>query len=201
MSFSLSQNNEWLFIICFTGLCPHTLAGCTLLTTCILSIISGLSSSHTLSSSCADCSLNTFVFSLLSSVQCLVLIAQSCSTLCDSMDCGLPGFSVHGILQARILDWVAIFFSRWPSPLRDQTHVSRTAGRGFKIWATREAWYSLPLQMFPLSEKSLPSLLSGKLLFITEAQLKYHYLVVFSHLSQNWYLSHFFFCTNIFIYS
>ena len=46
--------------------------------------------------------------------------------------------------------------------------------------------------LFPLSEKSFPSLLLGKLLFITEAQLKYHYLVVFSHLSQNWHLSHFF---------
>ena len=36
---------------------------------------------------------------------------QSCPTLCDPMDCGLPGFSVHGILQARTLEWVAISFS------------------------------------------------------------------------------------------
>ena len=41
-----------------------------------------------------------------------VLVAQSCLTLCDPMDCSLPGSSVHGILQARILEWVAIFFSR-----------------------------------------------------------------------------------------
>ena len=37
---------------------------------------------------------------------------QSCLTLCDPMDCSLPGFSVHGIFQARVLEWVAIAFSR-----------------------------------------------------------------------------------------
>ena len=41
-----------------------------------------------------------------------VLVAQSCPTLCDPMDCSLPGFSVHWILQARILEWIAIHFSR-----------------------------------------------------------------------------------------
>ena len=41
-----------------------------------------------------------------------VLFAQSCPTLCDPMDCGLPGSSVHGSLQARILEWVTIAFSR-----------------------------------------------------------------------------------------
>ena len=52
----------------------------------------------------------------------LCLVAQSYPTLCDPMDCSTPGFSVHGILSARILEWVAIFFSRgssWPS---DRTH-------------------------------------------------------------------------------
>ena len=44
-----------------------------------------------------------------------VLVTQLCSTLCDPMDCSLPGSSVHGILQARILEWVAIPFSRGPS--------------------------------------------------------------------------------------
>jgi len=39
-------------------------------------------------------------------------VTQSCPTLCDSMDCSLPGFSVHGIFQARVLEWVAISFSR-----------------------------------------------------------------------------------------
>ena len=46
-------------------------------------------------------------------------VAQSCLTLCDPMDCSPPGFSVHGILQARILEWVAISFSRGSSRPRD----------------------------------------------------------------------------------
>ena len=53
-----------------------------------------------------------------------VLAAQLCPTLCDLMDCSLPGSSVHGILQARIVEGVAISFSRGSSPLGDQTWVS-----------------------------------------------------------------------------
>ena len=52
------------------------------------------------------------------------LHAQSCLTLCDPMDCSQPGSSVHGILQARILVWVAISFSRGSSQPTDRTHVS-----------------------------------------------------------------------------
>ena len=48
-------------------------------------------------------------------------VTQSCPTLCDPMDCSLPGSSVHGILQARILEWVAISFSRGSSRPRDRT--------------------------------------------------------------------------------
>ena len=51
----------------------------------------------------------------------IVLVAQSCPTLCNSMDCSLPGSSVHGILQARILEWVAVPFSRGSSETRYQT--------------------------------------------------------------------------------
>ena len=54
------------------------------------------------------------------------------------MDCSLPGSSVHGIFQARVLDWVAISFSRGSSWPRDQTQVSCIVGRCFTIWATRE---------------------------------------------------------------
>ena len=50
--------------------------------------------------------------------------AQSCPTLCDPMDCSLPDSSVHGISQARILEWVAISSSRGSSQPRDQTHIS-----------------------------------------------------------------------------
>ena len=62
-------------------------------------------------------------------------IAQSCPTLCDPMDCSLPGFSVHGIFLARVLEWVAISFSRGSSWLRDQTQVSCIAGRSFTVWS------------------------------------------------------------------
>ena len=64
--------------------------------------------------------------------------AQSCPTLCNPMDCSPPGSSVHGILQARVLEWVAISFSRSSSWLRDRTRVSCTVGRRFTTWATRE---------------------------------------------------------------
>ena len=53
----------------------------------------------------------------------VVLVAKSCLTLCDCMDCSLPGFSVHGISQAGILEWVAILFSRASSQLRDWTFL------------------------------------------------------------------------------
>ena len=59
--------------------------------------------------------------------------AQSCLTLDDLMDCSLPGSSVHGISQARILEKVAIPFSRGSSQPRDQTWVSHTAGRFFTV--------------------------------------------------------------------
>ena len=65
-------------------------------------------------------------------------LAQSCPTLCDPMDCSLAGSSVHGIFQARILEWVAISFSRGSSPPRDRTQVFHIAGRLFTIWATRK---------------------------------------------------------------
>ena len=46
-------------------------------------------------------------------------VSQSCLTLCDPIDCGPPGSSVHGVFQARILEWVAISFSRGSSQPRD----------------------------------------------------------------------------------
>ena len=62
-----------------------------------------------------------------------VKVTQLCPTLCDPMD-----YTVHGILQARILEWVAFPFSRGSSQPRDQTQVSHSAGRFFTSWATRE---------------------------------------------------------------
>ena len=68
------------------------------------------------------------------SLQSEVKVTQSCPTLCDSMD-----YTVHGILRARILEWVAFPFSRGSSQPRDWTQVSHIAGRIFTSWATREA--------------------------------------------------------------
>ena len=62
-----------------------------------------------------------------------VKVTQSCLTLCDPVD-----YSVHGILQARILEWVAFPFSKWSSQLRGQTQVSHIAGWFFTSWATGE---------------------------------------------------------------
>ena len=60
-------------------------------------------------------------------------VSRSCLTLSDSMDCSLPGYSVCGILQARLLEWVAFSFSRRSSQPRDRTQVSRIAGRRFNL--------------------------------------------------------------------
>ena len=68
----------------------------------------------------------------------LCLVTQSCLILCDPMDCSPLGSSVHGILQARILEWIAMSSSRGSSQPRDRTQVSCIAGGFFTIWATRE---------------------------------------------------------------
>ena len=111
--------------------------------------------------------LKAFCYSISSSNCCFLMseVSQSCLTLCDSMDYSLPGFSIHGIFQARILEWVAISFSRRTSRPRDWTHISHTVGRRFTIWATGEVllnlhrnfsgckssvWYSCLLKNFPV---------------------------------------------------
>ena len=71
-------------------------------------------------------------------------VSQSCPTLCDpmdgslpgSMDSSLPGSAIHGIFQAKILEWAAISFSRGSSQPRDQTWVSCVGDRRFTVWAT-----------------------------------------------------------------
>ena len=72
---------------------------------------------------------------------CKCMLSQSCWTLCDPMDCSPPGSSVHGILQARILEWVAMPFSRGSSQPTDWTHVFHVSCIGRWVlyhWATRE---------------------------------------------------------------
>ena len=102
-----------------------------------------------------------------------IKVAQSCPTLCNPMDCSLPGSSVHGILQARILEWVAVPFSRGYSQHRDQTQVSHIAGRFFTIWATKEAsnqaWvkiYFLDLEILKMPFLNGPQVLDFSVLLI-----------------------------------
>ena len=70
---------------------------------------------------------------------CVCLVTQAYPTPCDPMDCSPPGSSVHGILQTRILESVAMPSSRGSSQPKNQTQVFRNAGRFFTVWATREA--------------------------------------------------------------
>ena len=64
-------------------------------------------------------------------------VAHSCPTLCNPMDCSLPdSSSVRGIFQARILEWIAISFSKRSSQPRDWTQVYHIVGRCFPVWAT-----------------------------------------------------------------
>ena len=73
-----------------------------------------------------------------------LLVAQLHPTLCNPLDCSPPGSSVHRILQARILEQVAIPFSKGSTWPRDWTQVSCTADRFFTIWAAREALFMFP---------------------------------------------------------
>ena len=82
-------------------------------------------------------------------------VAQSCLTLWDPMDCSLPGSSVHGIFQARVLEWVATSFSRGSSQLRDRTWVSHIAGRLYPLSHQGSHWktgFALPAK--PLGKPS-----------------------------------------------
>ena len=74
-----------------------------------------------------------------------VLVTQLYLTLCNPMDCHLPGSSIHGILQARILEWVAIPSSRGFSQPGDWIQVSCIAGRLFTIWE----WVAIPFSRWP----------------------------------------------------
>ena len=74
-----------------------------------------------------------------------VLVAQSCPTLCDPVGYSLPGSSVHGVLQARILEWVAIPLSKGSSRPRDRTQVSCIVGRFRALGNSRAAGNNPPL--------------------------------------------------------
>ena len=95
-----------------------------------------------------------------------VLVAQSCPTLCDPMDCSPPGSSVHGLLQARTLEWVAISLFRASSWPGDRTQVSCIAGRFCFVWASREAHAPLLPHLIISSMSGSPILLSLLRFFI-----------------------------------
>ena len=75
--------------------------------------------------------------------------AQSRVTLCNTMDCVSPGFSVHGIFQARILEWIAISYSREPSQPRIQTHISCISQIGRQILYHCITWETLKMYADP----------------------------------------------------
>ena len=92
------------------------------------------------------------------------LVTQVCLALCDHIDCSPPVSSVHGILQVRILEWVATPFSRRPSWPRDWTSVSHNAGRFFTISARTSSKSSI-LELGLLNQMLL---ISSKYFFIQE---------------------------------
>ena len=97
-------------------------------------------------------------------------IVQSCPTLCNPMDCSLPGSSVHGIVQARVLEWGAISFSRGSSWPRDRSRVSLIVGKCFTVRATREADLEDVL-------KCLPGSKAESRFHNTDLRFQYHVLV------------------------
>ena len=105
-----------------------------------------------------------------------LFVAQLYPTLCDPMDCSPPGSSVHGILQARILEWVAVPSSRGSSPPGDQIHVSQSpalAGNFFTIAPPqyqlllflekqKEPCFTKKRKCFWLAESGIPGPASGE---------------------------------------
>ena len=84
-------------------------------------------------------------------------------TLWDPKDCSPPDSSVHGILQERILEWVAFSFSRGSSQSRDRTQVSLIAGRCFTLWATR-AWFFCLFCWLPMLKKAIGKILTVQMI-------------------------------------
>ena len=94
-----------------------------------------------------------------------VLVAELSPTLCDQMDCSPPGSSVHGVLQAKILEWIAMPFSRGSSQPRDQTHVSSTEGRFFTAETSGKSSLICRLSQSPEAKIALSTFLHSCLGF------------------------------------
>ena len=90
---------------------------------------------------------------------CVYSVTQLCPTLCDPMNCSPPRSSVHGILQARILEWVAISHFRGSSQPREWTQVSCIAGRFSFCFSCRQILYWLSHQGSPSLKREPPNFL------------------------------------------
>ena len=121
------------------------------------------------------------------------LVAKSCPTLCNPMDCSPRSSSVHGILQARILEWVAISFSRgifpeipWP---RNRTRVFCIAARFFTNWATTEAILYIHIYIYNPLFFEFPSHLGHHKALNTVPCVCSHQLPINTHMwnLQKWY--------------
>ena len=111
-----------------------------------------------------------------------VKVTQLCPTFCDPTD-----YTVHGIFQARILEWVAFSFSRGSSQPRDQTHISRIADGFFTSWATREAHFCKG-QMVTISvfARNMGSLSHHLLSFTTLYKSESHFELT-NHTKSGWW--------------
>ena len=87
---------------------------------------------------------------------------QSCQTLCDPMDCSSPGSSVHGIFQARILEWIAMSFSRGSSQPRDQTCFASISCIGSRV-----LYHSATLEAHLIHSSHLVNIFLCKLFYFT----------------------------------
>ena len=115
-----------------------------------------------------------------------VLVTQLCPTICDPMDYSLPGFSVQGILQARILEWVAISISRGSSWSKNQTWVSCITSTGFALFSQLVLWCHIHKNTI----KSLPRPMSRSFLRFLLGVLWFQILQVFYQFKVNfceWY--------------
>ena len=101
-------------------------------------------------------------------------VAQSCLTLCNRMDCSLPRFFFHGIFQARVLEWVAISFSRGSSQPRDRTWVSCIVGRCFYRLSHQGRWNKLNKSIAKKCKFSL-------FLFLSLSLSLYIYIYIYTH--------------------
>ena len=98
------------------------------------------------------------------------------------MDCSPPGSSVHGTLQARILEWVAISFSRGSSQPRDQTWVSHMAGRLFtqtdsRVWT----WKKMPFNKVKKKKKTLYKLYTNHFIFLSLGKKKIYSIIIYAY--------------------